>query len=80
MDELVANVEQEFIRYDHWLLSKVYLTLQGCLTEVMKQHGGNGYKIPHMNKDGLEASGNLPTTLTCPLHVYHDALAKIAEF
>jgi hypothetical protein len=80
IDELVTNVQEEFNLYVHDKLTKVYLTLQSCLIEVMKQRGGNGYKIPHTNKDGLQAAGILPTSLTCALDVYNSAISKIAEY
>jgi hypothetical protein len=65
MDELIANVENEFQNYDPHDLRNVFLTLQGCLIEVMKAGGGNRYKIPHMNKERLEALGLLPRSLNC---------------
>lgn len=63
MDELSENVQNKFSSYDPSLLRRVFLTLQGCRIEVMKVAGGNGDKIPHMNKDGLEMEGTLPTVL-----------------
>jgi hypothetical protein len=35
------------------------------MIEVMKDGGGNRYKIPHMNKERLEALGMLPEALSC---------------
>jgi hypothetical protein len=65
MDDLIANVENEFQNYDPHDLRNVFLTLQGYLIEVMKAGGGNKYKIPHMNKERLEALGLLPRSLNC---------------
>lgn len=79
LDELVANVEQEFRGYEHDNLRRVYLTLQSCLIEVMKQAGGNGYKIPHMYKDGLIASGSLPASISCSPELYQDVIQKLAQ-
>ncbi|EMS47413.1 hypothetical protein TRIUR3_34990 [Triticum urartu] len=35
---------------------------------------GNGYKIPHVNKERLEGHGQLPPRLTCPKEVYTNAI------
>lgn len=43
----------------------------------MKKGGGNGYKIPHMNKDGLEAAGLLPDSLGVDQELYHAVLQQL---
>lgn len=73
MDDLITNVEEEYAEYDDAKVNRVFLTLQSCLIEVMKVKGGNGYKIPHMNKQGMELQGTLPTTLCCGRATYEDA-------
>ncbi|KAL6861529.1 hypothetical protein ACP4OV_017229 [Aristida adscensionis] len=78
MDELINNVQQEFSKYDPLLLRNVFLTLQGCMIEIMKKGGGNGYKIPHMKKDALEAAGMLPTSLSVNQELYHAVLQILA--
>jgi len=65
MDELIQNVYIEYQNYNPILLNRVFLTLQTCMIQVMKDNGGNRYKIPHMNKERLEAQGMLPTALSC---------------
>lgn len=65
MDELIQNVEKEYQNYNPVILNRVFLTLQGCMIEVMKDNGGNRYKIPHMNKQRLEALAMLPRALSC---------------
>jgi len=70
IDELIRNVEKEYVEYDQDMVNRVFLTLQGCFIEVMKLGGGNGYKIPHMNKERLERFGMLPTRLSCDLQLY----------
>jgi len=69
IDELIANVEKAYWDYDASNLRNVFLTLQGCLIEIMKAGGGNKYKIPHMNKERLEAMGSLPKSLNCDLQL-----------
>ena len=65
MDKLIQNVITEYENYNPIILNRVFLTLQGCMIEVMKDGGGNRYKIPHMNKERLEALGMLPEALSC---------------
>jgi hypothetical protein len=65
MDELIQNVVNEYQNYNPFILNRVFLTLQGCMIEVMKDNGGNKYKISHMNKERLEALGILPRALSC---------------
>ena len=65
IDDLIGNVEMEYRSYDAIILNKVFLTLQGCMLEIMEIGGGNNYKIPHMNKDRLTALGDLPISLSC---------------
>jgi hypothetical protein len=39
--------------------------------KINENGGGNGYNIPHMNKDGLEAAGMLPNSLSVDHNLYH---------
>ncbi|KAL6845041.1 hypothetical protein ACP4OV_025214 [Aristida adscensionis] len=78
MDELIHNVQQEFSTYDPLLIRNVFLTLQGCMVEIMKKGGGSGYKIPHMNKNALEAAEILPTSLSVNQELYQDVLQSLA--
>jgi hypothetical protein len=74
MDELFANVINEYENYNHVLLNRVFLTLQGCMIEVMKDNGGNRYKIPHMNKERLETAGMLSKSLSCEREIVQKAI------
>ena len=77
LDDLIDNVQKEFDNYDPATLNREFLTLQGCMIEVMKDGGGNRYKIPHMNKDRLEALGMLPKSLSCDRQLYEDVIAAL---
>jgi hypothetical protein len=77
LDDLIANVTNEFDNYDPDTLNRVFLTLQGCMIEVMKDGGGNRYKIPHMDKDGLEARGMLPKSLGCDRQLIENVVASL---
>jgi len=77
MDELIQNVYIEYQNYNPILLNRVFLTLQTCMIQVMKDNGGNRYKIPHMNKDRLEALGMLPKSLNCDRQLYESVMESL---
>ena len=65
VDELVNAVLKEFesfpsAKYDH-----IFLTLQLCMIEIMKEKGSQRYKIPHVNNVRLESLDKLPTQFKC---------------
>jgi hypothetical protein len=74
MEELIQNVENEYRSYNPVILNRVFVTLQSCMIEVMKDKGGNKYKIPHMNKEILEALNMLPKALSCDRQLVERAL------
>jgi len=79
LDELIQNVQNEFNNYDPDTLNRVFLTLQGCLIEVMKDGGGNRYKIPHIHKGRLEALGMLPKSLSCDRQLYETVMKSLEK-
>jgi len=74
MDELIANVDNEYQNYNPVILNRIFLTLQGCMIEVMKDNGGNMYKIPHMNKERPVAADMLPKSLSCDREIVQKAI------
>jgi hypothetical protein len=79
LDDLIQNVTNEFDNYDPDTLNRVFLTLQGCMIEVMKDGGGNRYEIPHMDKDRLEVLGMLPRSLSVDRQLYEDVVASLGH-
>ena len=74
-EELVEQVENAFQRFDPKMLNRSFVTLQSCYDEILKCHGNNTYKIPHMNKARLEREGILPQELPAS----PGALAAVAD-
>ncbi|XP_042003778.1 uncharacterized protein LOC121752748 [Salvia splendens] len=74
VDELVGNVCSSFTELSPQTLNKVFLSLQACLTEILHCRGGNGYKVPHINKDRLHRNGGLPNVLEVDEDVVRDVL------
>jgi hypothetical protein len=48
LQELIESVEKAYDEYPMDILVKVFITLQSVMVEVMKDEGGNVYKITHM--------------------------------
>lgn len=68
IDELIGAVENSFNEISYENLDHVFLTLQQCMIEIIKNYGGNNYKIPHMGKNRLQAE-NLPIQLECEQNI-----------
>lgn len=49
------------------------------MIEVMKDNGGNKYKIPHMDKERLQAQGVLPKALSCDRQLVERALNLLSN-
>ena len=77
--ELIKGVQEEFDGYEVSKLNRVFITLQTCMVEVMKNGGANKYKIPHMNKDRLERLQLLPPRISVPPEVYAMALEMLGR-
>jgi len=41
-------------------LNNIFLNLQQCIVETIKNNGSNKYKVPHMGKAKLARRGMLP--------------------
>ena len=61
IDELIVNVEQTYWEFDARAIEKGFVTL-GCIcNEIVRFHGDNTYKLPHVGKDHmLQRDGYLP--------------------
>ena len=59
-DSLVEAVIAAYADFEPMKLNFAFLTLHGCLEEIISLHGDNTYKIPHMGKEALLAIGQLP--------------------
>ncbi|XP_041995853.1 uncharacterized protein LOC121745970 [Salvia splendens] len=74
VDDLLKNVVASFDELSPHTLDSVFLTLQSCLTEILRVKGGNNYKIPHMNKQRLRNLGLLPMFLEVDKDLIRDSL------
>lgn len=65
IDDLIFAVENAFDTFSSTDSNKIFLTLQTCMIEVMKEKGSINYKTPHIKKDVLQRQGQLPTQMRC---------------
>lgn len=81
MAELVKAVEESFAALSRDKLDYIFLSLQACMLEVLKEKGGNKYKLPHLGKAKLSREDKLPKNLICPEKVLIDAYVYVeSEF
>jgi hypothetical protein len=79
LQELIESVEKVYDEYDVDTLVKVFITLQSVMIEVMRDEGGNIYKITHMGKNKLKKEGELPLVLKCDAAIYRKSIENIAN-
>ncbi|KAG6965069.1 hypothetical protein JG687_00005606 [Phytophthora cactorum] len=57
----------------------IFLTLQKCMECILKESGGNEYKLPHMGKAKLRTEGMLPKSFSCDREIYTSALVILEK-
>ena len=63
MEELVETVGTCFDRL-HWMkINNNFLTLQKVMECIILCDGNNDYKMPHISKEKLERTGQLPMSI-----------------
>ena len=72
-------MQQAFEEYPLERSNRIFLILQACMQEVLKQLGGNSYKVPHMRKAVLERLGALPVALDCAASIIRDAIEFLPD-
>ena len=79
IDEIVNKVQAAYWNFPVGRSNRVFLTLQGCLREILKEKGGQHYPVPHMKKAMLERLGTLPKTLSCDPTIVQEAIDFLAS-
>ena len=72
-------MEEEFENYDPHKLHRSFITLEAVMFEVMKDKGGNQYKLPHLHKDRIHNGGREIINVYCDSQVVVDTRAIIEE-
>lgn len=78
-DQLVDAVKKSYEELCPKTLNNVFLSLQGCMVEILKVRGKNAYKIPHMKKGALARQGNLPIDLEVSEELVLQCLQYLTE-
>ena len=79
IEDIVLKVQQAFDEYLAERSNRIFLTLQSCVIEVLKQFGGNRYKVPHMRKAVRERLGDLPVALQCAANIVSDTIESLPD-
>ncbi|KAM0875427.1 hypothetical protein ACQ4PT_036816 [Festuca glaucescens] len=79
VDDIVLKVKQAFDEYPAERSNRIFLTLQACMVEVLRDNGGNRYKVPHMRKEVLQRLGTLPVTLKCTANFVKWAIDSLPD-
>ena len=61
--ELIHAVRVAFKNYPRNKINHTWLTFQCCFNQIIKNQGGNKYKIDHILKERLEHIGQLPDVM-----------------
>jgi len=79
IDDIVTKVSKgAYDDYPPDRANRVFLTLQSCLREILRDKGGQHYKIPHMRKATLERLGVLPRTLSFDQEILQQAIDSLS--
>lgn len=80
IEELVTTVEQSFLELEPEKLENIFYTWPACMEQIMLQQGGNGYKIPHLQKSKERRTrGSLPQCYVCSLEAVTTAYLSQLE-
>ncbi|ETO76636.1 hypothetical protein F444_07974 [Phytophthora nicotianae P1976] len=75
--DLIDAVDDAYKTMSADTLDDIFLTLQSCMLCILKEDGGNQYKLPHMGKAKLRRANCLPRDLTCELELYKHAIRTL---
>ncbi|XP_021717069.1 uncharacterized protein LOC110684935 [Chenopodium quinoa] len=79
VDELTEKVEEAFTTFDANANKYIWLSLQSCMTEILKKDGGNNYILQHMKKRLLDRQGILPERLEVPYELVQSAVKYLND-
>ncbi|ETI55392.1 hypothetical protein F443_01936 [Phytophthora nicotianae P1569] len=58
-------------------MDNIFLSLQACMLEILRQKEGNLYKTPHLGKAKLQRAKRLPVSLLCSRDLYEAAIVLL---
>ncbi|KAH9123625.1 hypothetical protein LEN26_009889 [Aphanomyces euteiches] len=79
LTDLVTAVNEAFEVYPWQKLEFNFQSLQACMEEILKNGGGNRYKLPHLHKEKLLRDGRLMENRVCDRTVYTETLEALTS-
>jgi hypothetical protein len=79
VDDIMVKVKQAFDEYPAERGNKIFMMLQACMVEVLRDTGGNRYQVPHMRKEVLQRLETLPVTLKCTANLVRCAIDSLPD-
>ncbi|XP_057791331.1 uncharacterized protein LOC131008473 [Salvia miltiorrhiza] len=79
VDDLVNAVHKAYEDLDLMSLNCLFLSLQGCMLEIMNVKGNNCYKLPHMKKGSLMRQDLLPISSEVPHELVTECVRHLKE-
>ncbi|XP_015165532.1 uncharacterized protein [Solanum tuberosum] len=77
IDELISVVTNAYEVFPERISNRIFLTLQSCMKEIMRIGGFNKYNIPHIKKEILQRTGQLPISLKCDSELVNDVMNRL---
>jgi hypothetical protein len=77
IDQLMANVRQEWHEYDSNTLEKIWAIQISCWGEILKVQGSNQYKLPHSGINKRSRRGDQIVNLSIDVDAYNNAYQLI---
>jgi len=79
IDKFIPAAEKAFEMFPIEELNNIFLTLQSCMVEVLRNLGGNKYKISHMNKKKLIRNWQVPECIDFDPHILNEVREAISN-
>ena len=72
IDELIVYVTNVYDEYDHQTLDHIWACLFEIYNMILRDNGGNRYKLPHSGIRNRQNNGPTSVNLTIDLDTYND--------
>ena len=79
IDDVIAATLSAWCYVKWETLNCNFITLQCCLQEIIRSHGENDYKVPHINKCNLSRTGCLPDSIACDTALFDSGCSLLAS-
>lgn len=79
LDDWIGGVIKAFDSFSTAKSNRIFVTLQTCMVEIMKNRGCNKYDLPHIRKDIMEREGPLPDQLKIDQDIVQDVMTVLDD-